>query len=160
MNLYELTTDLEKLREIDEEYTPEKQEIISIVENEIIKKGAGIVKLDRIFKSDIQAIKDEIDRLQAKKKAIENRQKSIREYTLSCLNNLGEKKIETSIGNITVQKSASTLKIDDESKLPDKYIEVIQTYKVNKDLLKSDLKSGLAVEGAYMTEPGTTLMIK
>ena len=160
MNLYELTTDLEKLREIDEEYAPEKQEIISIVENEIIKKGAGIVKLDRIFKLDIQAIKDEIDRLQAKKKAIENRQKSIREYTLSCLNNLGEKKIETSIGNITVRKGASTLKIDDESKLPDKYIEVIQTYKVNKDLLKSDLKSGLAVEGACMTEPDTTLMTK
>ena len=79
---------------------------------------------------------------------------------MSCLNNLGEKKIETSIGNITVRKGASTLKIDDESKLPDKYIEVIQTYKVNKDLLKSDLKSGLAVEGACMTEPDTTLMTK
>lgn len=160
MKLYELTADLENLREIDEEYALEKEEIISIVESEIVKKGSGIVKLDRIFKADIQAVKDEIDRLQAKKKAIENRQKSIREYALNCLNNLGEKKIETPIGNMTVRKGASTLKIDDESKLPDKYIEVIQTYKVNKDLLKSDLKLGLAVEGAYMTEPGTTLMIK
>ena len=160
MKLYELTADLENLREIDEEYALEKEEIISIVESEIVKKGSGIVKLDRIFKADIQAVKDEIDRLQAKKKAIENRQKSIREYALNCLNNLGEKKIETPIGNMTVRKGASTLKINDESKLPDKYIEVIQTYKVNKDLLKSDLKLGLAVEGAYMTEPGTTLMIK
>ena len=70
------------------------------------------------------------------------------------------KKLETPIGNITIRKGVSTLKIDDESKLLDKYIEIVQTYKVNKDLIKSDLKSGQVVEGAYMTEPGTTLMIK
>ncbi|CEQ10662.1 bacteriophage resistance protein [[Clostridium] sordellii] len=160
MNLYNLTADLDKLREIDEEYSPDKEEIISIVEAEIERKGSGIVKLDRIFKENIQAVKNEIGRLKTKQKALENRQKNIRTYALNCLNNLGEKKIETPIGNMTVRKGASTLKIEDESKIPSKYIEVVQTYKVDKELLKSDLKDGVEIEGVYMTEPGTTLMIK
>ena len=70
------------------------------------------------------------------------------------------KKVETPVGNITIRKGTSKLKINDETKLPDKYLEIVQTYKVDKDLLKADLKAGIEIDGAYMTEPGTTLMIK
>ena len=61
---------------------------------------------------------------------------------------------------MTIRKTAPILRISDESKLPEKYLEVVQTYKINKDMIKEDLKSGINIDGAYMTEPGTTLMIK
>ena len=157
-NLYELTSDLEILNDMDE--IEDTKEIVSLIEAEIINKGTGIVKLDRIFDANIKAIKNEIDRLQAKKRVVENNRKRLREYTVSCLENLGHKKIETPVGNMTIRKTAPILRIVDESKLPEKYLEVVQTYKINKDMVKEDLKSGINIDGAYMTEPGTTLMIK
>ena len=157
-NLYELTSDLEILKNMDE--IEDTKEIVSLIEAEIINKGTGIVKLDRIFDANIKAIKNEIDRLQAKKRVVENNRKRLREYTISCLENLGQKKIETPVGNMTIRKTASILRIADESKLPEKYLEVVQTHKINKDMIKSDLKLGINIDGAYMTEPGTTLMIK
>lgn len=157
-NLYELTTDLEELKNIDE--MEDAKEIIKIVEGEISKKGTGLIKLDRIIDSNIKEVSEEIKRLTDKKRTWENRKKQIREYTLSCMENGDIKKIETAIGNMTVRKGVSTLRIDDESKLPDKYLEIIQTYKVDKDLLKKDIKAGQVIDGAYMTEPKNTLMIK
>lgn len=157
-NLYELTSDLEILKDMDE--VEDTKEIVSLIEAEIINKGTGIVKLDRIFDANIKAIKNEIDRLQAKKRVVENNRKRLREYTVSCLENLGHKKIETPVGNMTIRKTAPILRIVDESKLPEKYLEVVQTYKINKDMIKEDLKSGINIDGAYMTEPSTTLMIK
>lgn len=157
-NLYELTTDLEELKNIDE--MEDAKEIIKIVEGEISKKGTGLIKLDRIIDSNIKEVSEEIKRLTDKKRTWENRKKQIREYTLSCMENGNIKKIETAIGNMTVRKGVSTLRIDNESKLPDKYLEVIQTYKVDKDLLKKDIKDGQVVDGAYMTEAKNTIMIK
>lgn len=58
-NLYELTSDLEVLKEMDE--VEDTKVIVSLIENEIANKGAGIVKLDRVFDSNIKAIKNEID---------------------------------------------------------------------------------------------------
>ena len=149
-NLYELTSDLEILKDMDE--IEDTKEIVSLIEAEIINKGTGIVKLDRIFDANIKAIKNEIDRLQAKKRVVENNRKRLREYTVSCLENLGHKKIETPVGNMTIRKTAPILRIVDESKLPEKYLEVVQTYKINKDMIKEDLKSGINIDGAYMTD--------
>ena len=84
-NLYELTSDLEILKDMDE--IEDTKEIVSLIEAEIINKGTGIVKLDRIFDANIKAIKNEIDRLQAKKRVVENNRKRLREYTVSCLEN-------------------------------------------------------------------------
>ncbi len=158
VSLYDLTTDLEQLKSIEE--MEDAKEIIKIIEAEMSKKGTGLIKLDRIIDVNISNVSDEIKKLTDKKRVWEKRKKKIREYILSCMENADIKKIETAIGNMTVRKGVSTLKIEDEDKLPDKYLEVIHTYKVNKDLLKKDIKDGQVVEGAYMTEPKNTLMIK
>ena len=157
MNLYELSADLVALRDLEE---VEASEIIAIVHNEIANKGKGIIQVVRSIEADVDAVKNEIDRLTKIKRAKEKHIKKLREYTKSCMEQMNMKKLETPVGNITVRKGTSTLKIDDETKLPDKYLEIVQTYKVDKDLLKADLKAGIEIDGAYMTEPGTTLMIK
>ena len=157
MNLYELSADLVVLRDLEE---VEASEIIAIVQNEIANKGKGIIQVVRSIEADVDAVKNEIDRLTKIKRAKEKHIKKLREYTKSCMEQMNMKKLETPVGNITFRKGTSTLKIDDETKLPDKYLEIVQTYKVDKDLLKADLKAGIEIDGAYMTEPGTTLMIK
>lgn len=157
-SLYELTSDLAQLKEIDE--MDDAKLIIEIIETELRQKGTGLIKLNRIIDANVNQCSDEIKELTDKRRVWEKRKKKIREYILSCMENADIKKIETAIGNMTVRKGVSTLKIEDEDKLPDKYLEVIHTYKVDKDLLKKDIKDGLVVEGAYMTEPKNTLMIK
>ena len=157
MNLYELSADLVVLRDLEE---VEASEIIAIVQNEIANKGKGIIQVVRSIEADVDAVKNEIDRLTKIKRAKEKHIKKLREYTKSCMEQMNMKKVETPVGNITIRKGTSTLKINDETKLPDKYLEIVQTYKVDKDLLKADLKAGIEIDGAYMTEPGTTLMIK
>lgn len=157
-NLYELTSDLAQLKEIDE--MDDAKLIIEIIETELRQKGTGLIKLNRIIDANVNQCSYEIKELTDKRRVWEKRKKKIREYILSCMENADIKKIETAIGNMTVRKGVSTLKIEDEDKLPDKYLEVIHTYKVDKDLLKKNIKDGLVVEGAYMTEPKNTLMIK
>ena len=140
MNLYELSADLVVLRDLEE---VEASEIIAIVQNEIANKGKGIIQVVRSIEADVDAVKNEIDRLTKIKRAKEKHIKKLREYTKSCMEQMNMKKLETPVGNITVRKGTSTLKIDDETKLPDKYLEIVQTYKVDKDLLKADLKAGI-----------------
>ena len=158
MNLYELSNDLVALRDMDE--IEDVQQIKEIIANEVANKSKGIIQVVRSLESDVDAIKTEMDRLNKLKKVKENNIKRLRNYTKVCMEQMEVKKIETPVGNLTLRKGVSTLKIDDESKLPSKYIEVVQTSKVNKDLVKSDLKAGIEVEGAYMSEPGMSLMIK
>lgn len=157
MKLYELSTDLVKLRDLEE---VDSKEIISIIETEISKEGKGIIQVIKSIESDVDVIKNEIDRLTKIKKVKENNIKKLRESTKYCMERMDMKKIETPLGNLSIRKGTSVLKIVDEDKLPDKYLEIIQTYKINKDMIKSDLKEGIQIEGAYMTEPGTTLVIK
>lgn len=158
MSLYELSNDLVALRDLDE--IEEVQQIKEIISGEVANKGKGIIQVVRILESDVDAIKAEIDRLNKIKRVKENNVKRLRDYTKVCMEQMEVKKIETPVGNLTLRKGVSTLKIDDENKLPSKYIELVQTYKVNKDLVKSDLKSGIEIEGVYMSEPGMSLMIK
>lgn len=158
MSLYELSNDLVALRDLDE--IEEVQQIKEIIAGEVANKGKGIIQVVRSLESDVDAIKAEIDRLNKIKRVKENNLKRLRDYTKVCMEQMEVKKIETPVGNLTLRKGVSILKIDDESKLPSKYIEVVQNYKVNKDLVKSDLKSGIEIEGVYMSEPGMSLMIK
>lgn len=158
MNLYELSSDLVQLRDLDE--IEEVEVIRNIIQTEIENKGAGIIQVVRSIEADVDAVKNEIDRLTKIKRTKENNVKRLREYVKICMEQMEVKKLETPVGNLTLRKGVSSLKIDDESKLPDKYLEVVQSYKVDKDLLKSDLKSGMQIDGAYMSEPGTSLMIK
>ena len=80
MNLYELSADLVVLRDLEE---VEASEIIAIVQNEIANKGKGIIRVGRSIEADVDAVKNEIDRLTKIKRAKENHIKRLREYTKS-----------------------------------------------------------------------------
>ena len=76
MNLYELSADLVVLRDLEE---VEASEIIAIVQNEIANKGKGIIQVVRSIEADVDAVKNEIDRLTKIKRAKENHIKRLRE---------------------------------------------------------------------------------
>ena len=72
---------------------------------------------------------------------------------------LGNKKLDTNLGRISLRKKPSSLNIIDESLVPGEYKEVIQTVKIDKAQIKKDLKNR-AIDGVELIEGGNSLQIK
>lgn len=160
-SLYELTSDLRELQDIDFTEAEESQieQIKDIIKAQIDTKGTGIIAVIRNEESDIEGIKAEIKRLQDLKKSKENRIENLKKYTKECLEDANIKKVSTSLGNMTVRKNPASVEIIDESLISDDYKRVITEIKVDKKAILADLKEGVAIEGAAL-KTSTSLMIK
>ena len=161
MNLYELTTDLKELQEIDFTQAEEEQieAVKGIIKTQIESKSAGIIAVIRNEESDIDAIKVEIKRLQELKKSKENKIENLKKYTKECLEDADIKKVSTSLGNMTVRKNPASVDVLDESLIPSEYKREVVEVKVDKKAILADLKEGVVVEGAALKN-STSLMIK
>jgi hypothetical protein len=161
MNLYELTTDLKELQEIDFAQAEEEQieEVKGIIKTQIESKSAGIIAVIRNEESDIDAIKVEIKRLQELKKSKENKIENLKKYTKECLEDADIKKVSTSLGNMTVRKNPASVDVLDENLIPSEYKKEVVEVKVDKKAILADLKEGVVVEGAALKN-STSLMIK
>jgi hypothetical protein len=158
MNLYELSSDLIALNDI--ESVEDLETIREIIKQEIQNKSTGIVAVVRNLESNIAAIDTEIKRLQELKRLKQNNITRLKEYTKECMNIQGIKKLETSLGNISIRKTPASVKILDETKIPLEYLNVKQVTSIDKKTLLDDLKDGLILEGIAELSQGTSLTIK
>ena len=158
MNLYELSSDLIALNDI--ESVEDLETIREIIKQEIQNKSTGIVAVVRNLESNIAAIDIEIKRLQELKRLKQNNITRLKEYTKECMNIQGIKKLETSLGNISIRKTPASVKILDETKIPLEYLNVKQVTSIDKKTLLDDLKDGLILEGIAELSQGTSLTIK
>ena len=157
MNLYELSTDLVALRDMHE--VEEVEKIKAIIEAEIETKSTGIVAVVRNLEATVDAIDTEIKRLTDLKKVKKNNIDRLKEYTKECMELRGVKKLETSLGNISIRKTPGAVNILDEAIIPLNYITIEQVKKVDKKALLKDLKDGLIIDGVEL-KTGTSLTIK
>ncbi|MCU5933062.1 siphovirus Gp157 family protein, partial [Clostridioides difficile] len=120
--LYELTTDLleieEGLTEITGNEAEKLEEIKEIIKQEIQNKNTRIVSVIINIDSDINSIDSEIKRLQELKRVKKNTIDRLKSNIKDCMELLGTKKVETILGNISIRKSAGSLVIEDEEKIP------------------------------------------
>ena len=157
MNLYELSADLIALNDIE---SVEDVEIIrEIIEQQIQAKSTGIIAVVRNLESNIAAIDTEIKRLQELKKKKQNNISRLKEYTKECMEIRGVKKLETSLGNISIRKTPPSVNVLDENLIPLEYIETKQVMSIDKKLILGDLKDGLVIPGVEIKQ-GTSLTIK
>ncbi|MBH7474049.1 siphovirus Gp157 family protein, partial [Clostridioides difficile] len=138
--LYELTTDLleieEGLTEITGNEAEKLEEIKEIIKQEIQNKNTRIVSVILNIDSDINSIDSEIKRLQELKRVKKNTLDRLKSNIKDCMELLGTKKVETILGNISIRKSAGSLVIEDEEKIPAIYKTVEQVVKVDKNIIK------------------------
>ncbi|MCJ0512958.1 siphovirus Gp157 family protein, partial [Clostridioides difficile] len=131
--LYELTTDLleieEGLTEITGNEAEKLEEIKEIIKQEIQNKNTRIVSVIINIDSDINSIDSEIKRLQELKKIKKNSLDRLKSNIKECMELLGIKKVKTFLGNISIRKSAGSLVIEDEEKIPAIYKTVEQVVK-------------------------------
>ncbi|WP_077709187.1 siphovirus Gp157 family protein, partial [Clostridioides difficile] len=135
--LYELTTDLleieEGLTEITGNEAEKLEEIKEIIKKEIQNKNTRIISVIINIDSDINSIDSEIKRLQELKRVKKNTLDRLKNNIKDCMELLGTKKVETVLGNISIRKSAGSLVIEDEEKIPGIYKTVEQVIKVDKN---------------------------
>jgi hypothetical protein len=114
---------------------PEKIEGYCVVENEL----AG----------DLQKIESEIERLNAKKKSIENNIDSLRRRLGTFLVSMGTKKYVA--GTFTVyRRETQQVVIDDPQSIPAEFMKTKVTETPNKTLIKESIKAGAEVAGAHI----------
>lgn len=120
------------------------------IDDEIETKADNIAKVLRDFDGDIEALKSEEERLAKKRKAIENRQKQLKEYLQNAMLVLDKRKFKTDLFSFNIQKNAPSLKILDESKIPEDYYKIEK--KLNKNDLKEAVKNGLFEDAAELVQ--------
>ena len=160
-SLYELTSDLKELQEIDftETDRDEVEAIKEIIKEQIESKGTGIIVVVRNLEADIEVIKTEIKRLQDLKKLKENKIENLKKYTKECLEEADIKKLSTSLGNISIRKLPGSVEVLEEDSRPAEYKKEVVTVTVDKKSILADLKEGVVVPGVTL-KTGTSLTIK
>ena len=95
------------------------------------------------------------------RKSVETKEKNdaLKKIIMEIMENLGTKKIETITGSFTVRKNQAALVIDDESLIPNQFITIVQTNKIEKNEIKKAIKNGEDIAGVHF-ENSESLLIK
>lgn len=160
--LYELTEmykNIWDLVEDDEIDLDTLEKALSNIEDNIEAKAENTAKLIKGIDGDINTLKEEENRLAKKRRALENKQKNIKEYLEMQLKVMEIDKVKTPLFTVALQKNPPSLNITNEDLIPEQFKKTVTTVSVvKKDLLEA-LKSGQVIEGAEIKQ-GKSLRIR
>ena len=159
MKLYEINEELNQLLEqgftldcVDEDGQIDEAKVaLKIGELQIAfdDKVEGIACFIKDKNAEISAIKNEIDTLTARKKALENKSDSLTEYLSTILLLQNKEKFTTSKVAISFRAS-SAVEILDETLIPQEFIKQEIKETIDKKGISSALKIGIDVLGARL----------
>ncbi|BAH07965.1 siphovirus Gp157 family protein [Clostridium kluyveri] len=162
---------MSKLYEISERYkniqvlldNPElpNEEIKKALDNigeEFDTKAENVAKVISSMNSDADGIKKEIERLQERKRVVENRVKGLKTYIYEQMQSTGKKKIKGILFTLAIQKNAPSVNVINEDVVPEQY-KVPQPYKLDKKAILEALKQDIKIDGVEIKQ-GTSLRIR
>lgn len=153
--MYELTADYLAVLEManDPDIPPEAiSDTLEGIEGEIEIKAENTAKVLKELEGNINTLKAEESRLNAKRKAIENNIVSIKKRLYDAMKLTGKEKFKTDLFSFNIQKNPVKVIIDDESKIPKKYITKETVIKIDKNKIKEDLKTGVTRKYAHLVQ--------
>jgi hypothetical protein len=133
---------------------------MQMIEGDFKDKAQAVVSLTLNMDGSITALENEIQRLQDKKKVLQNKIDSIRNYLKMNMQATGISKIECPLFSITLSKPTKQVEITDESLLPDEFVKVKTTVSPDKVLIAKVLKEGKEITGAILVDSEPRLIIK
>ena len=150
MNLYELTQGAFQLQEMLESGEIDEQTFTDTLEAMgVQEKAENICKMIRNLEGKASAYKVEKDRLAKRQSECENGVKRLKDLLLMHLNTLDKAKMDAGLFSIT-KCATQSANIVDEGSLPECYLTP-QPPKVDKKQILDDLKAGVAVAGAELS---------
>ena len=159
--LYEISDqfkELERLDDIDQDTLNDTLESLTAeFQDKSLSVAAYFLNLD----SDIAELKAAEKRIADRRKAIENRSKSLKEYLLMNMQRLDINEISCPEFKITLRKPQKVVQVTDIHSIPMTMIKVIpQTMQADKVAIKKALKDNQIIQGAELVDGKTSLIIK
>lgn len=162
MQLYVLSNNYKNILDLLDNEEIEKEVLnkaLEEIDEDIQDKVYNITKAIKNIENNMKACKEEEKRIAARRKQLENRVESLKEYVKSCMTIANKKKIETDLFNIKIAKNPPSVKILDENILPAEFKKEVITFSIDKAALKERLKNGESIDGCKL-EQGERLDIK
>ena len=163
-NIYELTNEFVLLWDLMENGELEDEVLLGafdVAKEDLAIKLEGYCKFIKNLESDIQGLKAEEERLNARRKTMENTVTRCKEAMKIALNTVGEKKIPCGSFVVSVQNSTPSVVLDESyiENIPEEYL-VPQEPKVDKKKIKADIDAGKNLDGIAHLETNTSLRIR
>lgn len=152
--LYELTEMYQNISNLIEEDADNEtlEKALDEITDSIQIKAENMAKLIKSIEGNINALKDEEKRLQAKRKALENKVVNIKEYLENQLKAMGLKKVQGNLFTVSIQKNPQSVNILNEDLIPEQFKKVVTTTKIDRKELLAALKEGQEIEGAEIKQ--------
>lgn len=147
--LYELTGIYQQIydMDMDDETKLDTLESIDWAED-YENKVENYIKVMKNLDADIEARKNEIDRLKKLNDADKSKKERMKSDLATSMELTGHEKVDTTLFKVSFRKSEA-VEVDDLL-LPEAY--KVATWKADKERLKEDLKNGLEILGAELVE--------
>ena len=159
MTIYELTGEFLQFSNLAEqmELTDEQKAMLDDALNNLCEdisiKLEGYSKVIKNFESDIEGIRNEEKRLAARRKVLENRIDNMKEAMKYAMQITDTQKVKGDLFTVSLQNNPESVVLDEQylENIPSKYL-IPQEPKVDKALLKEDLKAGVILDGVAHLE--------
>ena len=151
MNIYDLTDKLKQVNDLIDEGADNLDDTLESLELSFEEKTKGYASIIKNTEAEEKALKDEVDRLNAKRKVKQNKVEYLKRNLFNALQATGKRKVEAGTFTLSVRKNPHSVSILDEKALPKQYY-VEQPMKLDKTKLKDDLKKGLTITGAELVQ--------
>jgi hypothetical protein len=158
--LYEITNDLRAIEEFECQGQDDLQalnDLFGEAHGALTDKVEGICKMLKNLDAESEALANEAKRLTDRKKTVENKIKSIKDFLKYQLKGIGLDKLSAGTFNLSIRSNPGSLKIVNPDIVPMAY--KIQVYEVDNAQVKKAILDGNIVPGAIV-EQGDSLTIR
>ncbi|MCF5708936.1 hypothetical protein GIV19_16770 [Pseudomonas syringae] len=162
--LYEIGKQYQELMVLaetdDEDMAVAVRDTMQAIEGEFEDKGKAIAMIALNIDGDLDAIQVQIDRLTERKRIINNRKESLKEYLRTNMEAAGITKITHPLFTISLGKGRPVVVIDNEKDIPDDFINTKVSSTPDKAAIAKAIKEGVGVPGAHSEIGKSSISIK
>jgi Siphovirus Gp157 len=144
----------------DEDLAVAVRDTMEGIAGEFQEKGKALAMVTLNMDGDLDAIQAQIDRLSERKRLLQNRKDSLKEYLRTNMEASGITKITHPLFTITLGKGKPIVVIDEEAKIPDEYMNTKVTSTPSKVDIAKAIKDGKDVPGAHSETGKSSISIK
>lgn len=151
MNIYEITDSIRMLQELLEtEENPEViEEVLKGYEMKLEDKAENYAMVMKNLKIGVKGLKEEEDRLTARRKVIENNINRLKKNLEASMILTNKRKFKTPLFSFNIQKNPPSVDIFGE--VPEKYL-IEQAPRTDKKSILEDLKNGEELDFAKLVQ--------
>lgn len=144
---------VDKLSDMD--LPPETvQNTLEALQGELQVKATNVAAFCRNLESLAESIKTAEERMSHRRKIIENRVASIKNYIKTCMESSGITKIESPEFKLSIKKNPPSVEIVNDVIIPDRYLKypVPPPPSLDKKAIADDLKNSVEIPGARLVQ--------